>query len=1188
MPNFEEYQSQMSTQMSGGGKGNDVQQSVQEMSMAAESMKMSVMSEGQKSQMVLQSLQDTNTQISTLVQSVSQLTNEMRQAQLGGGMTPPTDIGPSFGAPSAAAPPMGNDMASPGMMMGTSGSAPMPPMGGGAPVMQGTGTPLDSPSPSMQGTNINWQEAGMVARDVGKMGAGFAGDVGQQWWSGAKNRAGAIAGQFNRNEYGLTGSQPGHLNAPDVGVVRGAYQSIGAGWDPKAAGRYSRGSYMRAMQEEGAQSARDWTMGGMGLGIDMFGSFGAAGEWAGGAAGAALGGMVPIPGVNMVTSMAGGIAGSMAGRALTAPMDAVNPLSIGMSEAQRGMALASPANEMSGSFLRSRAGEHMGNFGITEQADIAQGLRKETLKDLTMDTSDVQELQREMQGSGQFLGVQNADQYVERFKKAFDNSKMIMKSFHKSAQEAVGMMDKMYSDIGLDHGAEMAQFSGNVYAGAHTSGLSTGQVMQSAVQGARQAGGAGMMAPMGARMGIQSTSLAGQAATHTMPTDMLATLGGEKGVASMLNRSQMQFAGGVGGMMTAGGGEFSTVEQGLSQFSDSVQSSDDMLDFITNKHRKIEGAEEDLGTGGMQAQEFLMYSDMAKQLGGGKNTLKMLIANQKFQGDHAKAEGYLQTMRALPETMKRQQHSRSRQRADMRVDAFDERYSLKGRFEHAKRDFQNDTLGGGGVADSMIEGAADIGRKYELGTKNLSDWWINVDRDYVNQDEATELQENAGDMASRLYEKTNARATPDFTKSSMVRTSMYGEGDTAETLKDVAKQISEQGDSGALTDTIAGGDSWRSNKQKDLTAAAGHAAANNIDVTGRSDLFDIAEDMSDKERKSGHKAFTQMMREVGASPEASQDFAKFAGLDTKGGIKGLDIMTVEEEAEKIQGLVGNIDLDEHHIGAAYQDEDVQALMEAGRKLYQEEAKGKESDDDKIKKLQRKVMAHYRNTQDKGSHVQKFAKQALENMGITGMKDGMVHADVQGGYDKKFETMEGGGYGGGMGDVGGSVTTQKKRNLANASEEDIKNLQEKFKEDRRDRQTVGAVAQGATAIFGGGHGIVSGDEGNKNINYNRLRDAAITMSDEEMEGLNKGMRSTMEKYREAINADDKQAIARLEKGEFGEKLIKAGATVGEKAAREDGKEPDITGMDSTRGIAEVNTKQNQLLEKMVDRLEMLDG
>lgn len=548
------------------------------------------------------------------------------------------------------------------------------------------------------------QPAVNMAGTVASVGAGMMG-------SHLGNRAEQVRSKsmdfFHRyntmNNRGMPGAQPGFLGIPNNGMGSSIFHGSGLSWNPASAHNYTFGAYQRAAAYNiGTNTeayARSAIMGGLGM-MSMENLGGMAGGLVPG-----LGGFIASPALGML------------GKGL----DVLNPISYGIKQSGRAAAFGATSAPDAYQFLRgSGLGQSVGSLGIEQQARIGIGVQKLAQKDMMYSNEDIMGLQTQFAQTGQFLGVQGAEQYERRMKKLLDTHKSIMKTLQVTTDEAMGIMDEMFSTIGVDHGAEMSQLMTRMYSSAHLSGVSPQDMMRVGIQGGRMGIGAGLMSSTGARMAMSARGLAGLSATNVMPTNLLATVGGEEGLGNMIARQNMQFAGGTGGTLMAltGGNLGGSVQEALSRATSNIQGGGDIVNLLANKHSMMDKMSPEL----IQAQNANMLSSMAQQMGSGmgsvKDRMKLLLQSRGMSP--AEADAYVRSLEELPNQMQKERVAQMQARNDQMSDAFAEQHSIRGRITYGYRDFQ-ESAGGNRIMSRINMGAARIGEAAEITTQNFFD-----------------------------------------------------------------------------------------------------------------------------------------------------------------------------------------------------------------------------------------------------------------------------------------------------------------------------------------------------------------------------------------------------------------------------------------------------------------------------------
>lgn len=496
---------------------------------------------------------------------------------------------------------------------------------------------------------------------------------------------------------------PGSISTNNLGFMPSLYHGMGISWEPNAAQGYNFGAYQRSQARNMGRSAQGYTQGTMGMVAGMASSEGLLDM----GINAALMGMGPV---GQMAAMFG--AGNMITDALspvTRTLDAVNPLAFGMAEMSRANMFGANASMGSHTFLRgSGQGRSFGTMSMGQEASIGSAMSDMALKDLTYANDDITQLQQSFAQTGQFLGVQGARQYSERMRKLMETHKTVMKTLQVSTEDAVSLMDTMYSTIGVDHGADMTRMTTKMYASAHLAGIDPMQMAQVASQGAQMAGQYGLLGSTGARLMMQSRALAGMGATSTVSTPLLASVGGEEGLARLIGSRNMQFMQGAGGaMMILNNGQIGTnVTGALGTATGNLRGQGDLVRILANRHTLSDKfSAEDI-----QGQQMQMYYGIAQQMGGaGSIRDKMILA----MGGGPEAEAMVDSMRALPTTMTRQMQGRNAAVNDVIRDQLQEQRSISGRIRLFSRELVGDTLGGKAVRDGALGISSRIGMATE-------------------------------------------------------------------------------------------------------------------------------------------------------------------------------------------------------------------------------------------------------------------------------------------------------------------------------------------------------------------------------------------------------------------------------------------------------------------------------------------
>lgn len=506
------------------------------------------------------------------------------------------------------------------------------------------------------------------------------------------------------------GGSPGYLSTPDMGMGAGMLHATGLTWRPEMAQNYTFGAYRRAQMRNVGQNAYGYGAGAMASLTGLL-SFGTLGGWAGGAIGTAGGGFL------------GGEVGSAIGETLGGMADVVNPFAAGAREAGKATAWGVQANRGAGSFLRGM-GDSMydpNEFSLKSQAKIGNMMSDRLLNNLTYSQDDILAQQGRFQESGLYLGVQDAEGYVQRTMKLLDTHKATMKTLQVGMKEASDYMAQLYNEIGYDPGAQMNRFTSRMAGVAGAAGISTSAAMAAAGRGAGMAGQFGLYNTAGAEAMLQGRSMASTAATMNMPTDLLASVGGEEGLANIIARAQMKFQSGAAGSVMALGGNFNNgITNGLSMAGGALQTGGDLVSFAANRHSRVSKMrpEEVLA----QQGQFIMNA--AEQLGGGMGSLedRMRLVAQGQGMSGMEAEAFINSIKSARNDQIRQRKFKAQNRSDLVLDQMQEQFSFGSQAKRYVRDLAMNTMGGRHVRNAITGAGASLGEYAEGLTERASDY----------------------------------------------------------------------------------------------------------------------------------------------------------------------------------------------------------------------------------------------------------------------------------------------------------------------------------------------------------------------------------------------------------------------------------------------------------------------------------
>lgn len=588
--------------------------------------------------------------------------------------------------------------------------------------------------------------------DAAVAGTGMAANMAIARLQQAQQASQSFRGQF-ANQFGVAGAHPGQLTIPYSGVMSTMMNSTGLGYNPAAAASYTYGAYQRAQANNVGMGAQNTLHGLASAGIGMMSGSGIGGI-AGGLLGSAL---APLP------FNAGGIVGGYIGSKIGGAFDVVNPLSMMGEQANKMLAFGHNASQNSNVFLRGGgSGRGMGNMSFLDQSKIGASIGRDFMMDTTFQNSQLADMQDSFAMSGLMTGVQNPQQYSRKMKELTGTARYIMQTLQQTTSEATGLMDQMYNQMGAGGGASMAKMTSRIYSSAMMSGLAPSQVAEIMTHGAQNASNSGLMAQFGAQNAGFSVGLAGKSAGN-LGANLLATVGGEKGLATMLSNANNQFMSGAGGTMMALGGNFgSNIHSGLTNATSAIKNSGDIVSFMANRHTKVS----EISPEEAAMQQFQMIAGIADSLGavGGSKRDRMMMAAQSTMGlSGAEAEAFIKAGESMPETMRTQMRANKQQENDYNMGLMAEQNGIRGRF---RRGFRNHFLGGDSWVMNGAEGInnatgyyADVaGDKFQ----SISDAMIGVEgRGYYQGGERIigSIMEGGGHMAYGAVSHTGKKSS---------------------------------------------------------------------------------------------------------------------------------------------------------------------------------------------------------------------------------------------------------------------------------------------------------------------------------------------------------------------------------------------------------------------------------------------
>ena len=617
-------QAAMQQQLAGASQGTN--EGAKELATAARSLQQTSSAAMQQSQSLAQMVQSQQQQIANLTSSVSALTGQVRMdrsmAGAGGGMP---QMGGGFPSPSA-----------PQMSSPTGQGLLAPPGEGWSERMRGWGGSAWDKAKSA---------ASMGAPALGRFAISQTLDAKETLQSSFRNfltPSSVVSGPGGISSAGGNKGFFGNMLAQTIGI--GAMSSSKS---------HSFGQFQEATAMQMNRSAQDLaraTPGAMGSMMNAY---------VGNKLGAPIGKRIgrALTDDSELGGMVGGVIGMFGGPVLAEAIGKrINPFNLAGEQLGRAAMFGSAASTGAYGFMRGQGGLAGNQFVPSDEMAIGMEMADFTRKDLMLNNQDMSNIAGGMSESGQLAGVQSARQYTDRVKKAVDNAKMVMKTLNMSSEEAVSFMGTAFNTVGVNHGAEMMRFSARARVSATLSAMSPAEQAQMAASGAGQYSQMGMMAGTGAMQAMNASSLAGVSSV-SMDRGLLASVGGERGLSEIISNSVAKSLSGPSGTILGfNRGSSGNIMQGMSQMAGGMQSGDDIVSFVANKHKRIEEATGKMGEFGMLGQQSIDLNFMASELkgvGGTHEDRMKLLARNQFGLNETEADALVQSMGNLPETMRR-------------------------------------------------------------------------------------------------------------------------------------------------------------------------------------------------------------------------------------------------------------------------------------------------------------------------------------------------------------------------------------------------------------------------------------------------------------------------------------------------------------------------------------------------------
>lgn len=503
---------------------------------------------------------------------------------------------------------------------------------------------------------------------------------------------------------GTFGGQPGYLGVQNNGAASALFHGAGFTFNPANSQNYTYGAYQRAHANNFGSNVQGMVQGGIATAFDMTG-LSSPFSGIGGLIGGALGAASPIPG--------GAMLGGALGQAVMSPLDALNPINFQMQELQRANYFGRNAEQNAFRHLRGMGqGLNRGSFSLQEQSKIGVEMAKMYNRDLTYSSEDISGFQQQFAQTGQFLGVETATQYTQRMKVLMSNLEGMSKTLQMANEDAIRVMDKLYSDVGFNHGSGMNMMRSRIYASAHLSGATPQEMIDVMTRGAGMGGQYGMLNRTGSQGLLAATALSGISASTNMPTSILASVGGEQGLADLIAKSNLQMAGGASGsLMALLGGNYGTDLVGaMGRGTAKIGGTSDLISILTGKHHMMDKMTPEQ----MQLQNTsnaVGFAKMFESVGGTKEQRMQMYFMQQGHSP-IEAEALVKASLAQGDTLKRQLLTMGQERGDLAQDQMIEHNST---VNSLRLKFRDTMMGEGSILGGVSSASAtagDVGARY--------------------------------------------------------------------------------------------------------------------------------------------------------------------------------------------------------------------------------------------------------------------------------------------------------------------------------------------------------------------------------------------------------------------------------------------------------------------------------------------
>jgi hypothetical protein len=188
----------------------------------------------------------------------------------------------------------------------------------------------------------------------------------------------------------------------------------------------------------------------------------------------------------------------------------------------------------------SSADLRRGGFSLSARDEVADFIRKSSLRDMQMDFGEYQNVLKSGTEMGMFAGTSDVEDFKKKFKGLVTNVKVVSQALNQSIEEAMRTMKEL-KGIGLEGSAATSLVTGaSVYGAA--SGRTGAEMLGIALQGAELFRGTGVTMSIGAAGNMMNlSSIRAARDAKLLSQEAIAQAGGEEALAQRMTGSSLQF-----------------------------------------------------------------------------------------------------------------------------------------------------------------------------------------------------------------------------------------------------------------------------------------------------------------------------------------------------------------------------------------------------------------------------------------------------------------------------------------------------------------------------------------------------------------------------------------------------------------------------------------------------------------------